>query len=144
MLDKKIFITVFVAVIAALFTYEKFYKIRYKQAAYISEGIVQATRIKNHVMEYYMTTGKLPSTNNDLGIAPPEQFKSESLVSLEVSKGGIITLTFDRKSGVKNGIIQFSPKVRETMNPQWACTTPSYQKISSYYPQCKYIENKDS
>ena len=140
MLDKKIFVTVFIAVLLALFTYEKFYKIRYKQAAYISTGLVEATAVKNQIMEYYMTSGKFPSSNEELGLPPPEQFRNESLVSLEVSKDGAITLTFDSRSGVKNGKIQLKPKVRDSLSTQWKCSTSSYPKIRTFYSQCEFIE----
>lgn len=135
----KIFITVFWAIVVALFSYDYFSKKKtdahyseYSSASYLIEGLSASSQAKHLITIHYHMNEKFPSSNQDIGIPSPEEFVGQSLIKLEVSNGGIITLTYNEKSGVNNGIIQLKPKISKAMGIQWGCSTPSYEKIAQF------------
>ena len=138
----KIFITVVAAVVVTLAAYERVNKYRYQDYqshASLIEGIQMSHTVRNQVDYYYNLVGLLPSSNHDLDLPAPEKFSGDSLISLEVSEGGVITATFNEKSGVENGVIVFTPDVENMhMGIKWRCSTPSYKKINVYSLHCEY------
>ena len=134
----KTFIIVVLAVSFVLVCYEWYNKGRnakYIAAARVINGLVASTAVKSQVSEFYIETGKFPSSNNELHLPDSIQFANQSLIGLSVSAGGVITLTFDIESGVKNGTIQLVPDVSNQITGiKWQCITNSYPDIE----QCKY------
>ncbi len=113
---------------------------RFKASAYTSEGLAAAANAKTRVVEFYFETGKFPSSNEEAGLPPAEQFVGHSLTSLAVSEGGVITVTMNELSGVKDGAIRLLPDdSNQAMGVQWRCETPSYKDIGGWAPQCKYV-----
>lgn len=139
----KIFLTVVFAVTLTLFGYEWFNKNRtqkYISAAHISEGIAASSSVKLHITEYYQMNGSFPSSNQEIDLPPSEKFTGQSLIRLQVSDGGIITLNYDEKSGVKNGIIKLIPSIDSVTGIKWKCITPSFKNISLSIPTCEYVK----
>lgn len=111
----------------------------YLGAAYISQGLSLASGIKNQVIAYYEEQGKWPSSNEHIGLPPADQFRNESISGLTISEGGIITIKFTEKSGVKDGLIILTPDTgKPHMGITWVCTTPSFKDIATWIPQCKF------
>jgi hypothetical protein len=139
----KRFLTVLVALVLALGVFEWYNNYRTKKfvaAAHVAEGLALAVSIKNQIAYFYSETGKLPSSNQEIGLPEAEQFVGQSLTSLAVSDGGAITLTFNELSGVKDGIIRLVPDASNpAMVVQWQCVTPNYKNIGGWAPQCKYV-----
>lgn len=112
---------------------------RFKASAYISEGLAAAANVKTRVVEFYFETGKFPSSNEELGLPEAERFAGQSLTSLAISEGGVITVAMNELSGVRNGIIRLLPDDNNpAMGVQWRCETPSYRDIGGWAPQCRY------
>lgn len=123
-----------ILVIALLLGYQWHQQSRtnhYQALAYLSEGLAVAAPVKVQVVIYYQEYGSLPSSNGDLGLPAPNRFKRQSLQSLAISKGGIITLTYDRKSGVQQGVVELIPVVDGRGRIQWECFTPNYPDLNS-------------
>lgn len=109
-------------------------------AVYLVEGLQVSANVKQQLAEFYQNRGEFPSSNKELGLSEPGRFVGQSLMSLDVSEGGVITLRYDKKSGVENGIIRLTPDVSNpAMGIQWRCVTPSYQNVGAFMPQCKYV-----
>jgi len=107
--------------------------------AYLSEGLSRGTMAKLHITERYMLEGAFPSSNYGAGLPIPTEITGQSLKSLRVSTGGIITLTFDEKTGVEDGMIKLVPQYKDSFTGiTWACFTSSYKYISKILPQCHY------
>jgi hypothetical protein len=111
---------------------------RYRALAYLSEGLAISAPVKMQVAMYYQMEGELPASNAALDLPPPEAFKGQSLVSVGLSDGGIITLTYDAKSGVPNGIIELIPSVDPVRGLIWECFSPSYRRVST----CRYVKGE--
>lgn len=108
--------------------------------SYLSEGLAVSSEIKGLIASYYGMTERLPSSNQELGIAEPGTFKGKSLLSLKISEGGVINLTYDKKSGVENGMLKIQPRVHNLTIVGWNCTTRSYQTIAESISLCKFVE----
>lgn len=93
------------------------------------------------VTEFYMNNGRMPTANNEAGLPAAETYKGQSLVSLQVSDGGTILLTFDSASGVEGGTIEWLPDLTgiESMGMQWHCQTHDYAQIVRALPSCNYV-----
>ena len=143
MFHVKIFITVSLAVVITLGLYE-WYNIKrsekYLAAAYISEGFQKSMVVKMYISQYFSEKDKLPSSNTELGIPEPASFKGNALDSIEVTANGIITLKYNKMSGVSNGVIYLVPDVSNSISGiAWQCSTPSFNNIESWAPQCKFV-----
>lgn len=139
----KMYLVVVAAMVSVLVGYEWYKKPSSKDyfaAANIVEGISVAGRAKVHVAMYYEIASAFPSSNQDLGLPSPEKFIGQSLTSLRVSEGGVITLTYNSKSGIENGVIQLTPSISPAMGIQWKCSTPSYKTIIQIMPTCEYVK----
>lgn len=113
---------------------------RFKASAYVSEGLAAAANVKIQLAAYYSETGKFPSSNEEAGLPAADHFVGQSLTSLAVSEGGVITLTMNELSGVKDGSIRLLPDdSNPAMGMQWRCETPSYKDIGGWAPQCRYV-----
>ncbi len=138
MVHLKTFIVVVLAVSFVLVCYEWYNKGRnekYIAAAHVANGLVASTAVKIQVSEFYAENGKFPSSNGELHLPDSTAFADQSLISLSVSTGGIITFAFDIKSGVENGTIQLVPDAsNQTVGIKWQCNTPSYRDVQ----QCNY------
>lgn len=113
-------------------------KQKFLTASYRAEGLQVAASAKVAVVESYFNTGKLPSSNAEVGMSAPDEFQTQSLRSMRIGDGGVITLTYDAKSGVDGGIIQLVPDLDNTYNIQWKCTSPDFRDIAETIPQCSY------
>jgi len=107
-------------------------------AAYLAEGLEIAASTKAAVVESYHAMAKWPANNHDAGVPEPGQQRGQSLQSLRLSGAGVISLTFDAKSGVDRGIVRLIPTVHPGGAVSWRCETPSYPDIAAMFLQCVY------
>ena len=144
------FATVVLAVLAALFVFQRLQKPQ-KADVNVSSSLTpqqqiirdDATRGMNvtntAIQEYYSNTGNWPASNEVCGLPAPEAFRGKSLTRLDVS-GLTVTLTFDANSGVNGGQViytgQTTPQL--VMGIQWKCVSPSYPDIGTAIPDCTY------
>ncbi len=139
----KNFLTVVAALVIVLGAYEWYNRERagrYVDVANIAQGMQIAVQAKHAIMGFYQSEGKFPSSNYQLSLKEPNKYITSSLKSMEVTKGGTITLTFNGTSGVENGIVQLVPDDSNlAVGVQWSCTTPTYKDMEELMPQCKYL-----
>lgn len=108
-------------------------------AGYLAEGLQMAANAKTAIAESYQTNMEFPATNQDVGLPAPTQMRGQSLRSLRLSRNGVISLTYDAKTGVDQGVIRLIPDVRAgDGRMSWRCETPSYANIAMFFPQCAY------
>jgi len=105
---------------------------------FIAEGFEAGVMLKQATAEFYYHQGKLPSSNQDVGLGGPEVYASNSLQTAAITENGEIELTYDAKSGVEAGVVRLIPTVVPGML-KWRCETQDYQNIAKYMPQCKYL-----
>jgi hypothetical protein len=111
---------------------------RYMQAAYITQGLALANSAKIRVIMSHDEKGNWPSSNEEIGLPPSSDYASDVISGLSISEGGVINVTFNGKSGVKDGKLRLTP--HEGMDIRWQCTTPSFKEIETWAPQCTYEE----
>jgi pilin len=109
---------------------------KYVGAAYITQGFSLLSIAKMHVTASYEERGRWPSSNEESGLPPSSDYASDSVSGLSVSEGGVITVTFNEKSGVKDGKLRLTPHAG--MDIRWKCTTPSFKEIEKWAPQCTF------
>jgi len=86
---------------------------------------------------YYANHGTWPANNEDAGLPPPDTYRGESLVRLELM-GPIINLTFDAKSGIEGGRITLNgePTPKMAMGIHWGCIS-NIADIAAIIPNCR-------
>lgn len=136
------FLTVVLALVLVLAGYEWYNRKRmkaYLSAAQINSSLQMARGVTVQMENFFAMQGRYPASNQELGLPEAHQLDSQTHPVLEVSAGGVLTLRFENKKGIKDGIIQLIPPDENTSwNTQWRCVTPSYAKIASRAPQCEY------
>ena len=92
------------------------------------------------ITDFYQSENRWPGSNQDIGMQAPEKFAGRTLRSMEVSEGGVITLTYDDKTGVDKGTIRLIPDGSNAgYGIKWRCVTPSYENIATMMPTCEYV-----
>jgi type IV pilus assembly protein PilA len=106
----------------------------YTKRARVSEGLSLATSAKNAVSEYYISKSAFPSNNTSAGLPAATDIKGESVQKVEVSSGGLITITFTDKVENNNTLL-LSP-FTTAGSIQWKCKKGSLS--DKYLPSaCK-------
>ncbi len=104
----------------------------------ILQGVTVSSIVRVAVIEYYVNEGKLPSNNEQAFIESPSYYNNSGLMSVSVAKEGQIILVFNEKSGVKGGMLIFSPEVSVNTIREWHCISPDYAFIKEVIPSCEY------
>ena len=106
------------------------------EAQVLREALVVASSAKAAVVEYYLTTGEMPSENAQVGLGAADTWRGTSLRSLQIVEGGRILLAFDESSGADGGAIELAPDLAdsESMGVQWQCTTQDFEHIARVWP----------
>ena len=91
----------------------------YTKRARVSEGLSLAGGAKTAVTEYYSSQGALPTSNAEAGLPVANTIKGDSVTSVTVGAGGVITVAFDTTK-VGTGNITLTPDVTGGA-VEWAC-----------------------
>ena len=110
---------------------------------FIAEGFQTGVMLKQATAEFYYHRGKLPASNEEVGLGSPEVYANNALQRAEVTLNGVVKLTYDGKTGVDDGVVRLIPTVVPGML-KWRCETADYPKIGKYMPQCQYLPKFDS
>ncbi|MDH3744311.1 MAG: pilin [Acidobacteriota bacterium] len=110
------------------------------KAGFLEHGLASANPVKRDVIQYYEEYGKMPSSNDELGLPEPADLSGRSLRGIEVTEGGQLILTFSYELGVDQGRIYLTPSLANPTMNSWSCTTPSYPKIEKLIPECEFRE----
>jgi type IV pilus assembly protein PilA len=109
-------------------------------AANLAEGLQAASSEKTAITEFYLTEGRFPRSNAEVGMLAPEKYTGRSLRSVTLAKNGVMTLAYEDKTG--KGTIRLIP---EDSNQQgrvtWRCVTASYANIATILPSCEYTNS---
>lgn len=111
----------------------------YMGAAHISQGMAVSQILRIEILRFHNYAGRLPDSNSEAGLPPKEEYAEQALVSADIGEEGVITLVYNKKSGVANGAIKIVPTANErTGRITWDCLTSSYPSIEDFMPQCSY------
>ena len=106
----------------------------YTKRAHVSEGINLAASAKGAVTEYYVSEGKWPKTNTEVGLPDSTAIKGNAVTSVAIADNGVITVTYNGK--VENGTtVDFTPNVPETGGGSisWKCTPGGTNPVDTKY-----------
>jgi len=110
---------------------------------FIAEGFQTGVMLKQATAAFYYQHGKLPTSNNEVGLGAPEVYANNALLRAQVTLNGVVELTYDGKTGIDKGVVRLIPTVVPGML-KWRCETTDYPNIGKYMPQCKYLPEFDS
>lgn len=94
----------------------------YTIRAKVTEGLSLASAGKTAVSEYFASTGTLPSTNAEAGMADSNTIKGNEVQSVEVSGSGVITVTFSNTPAIQDSTIVLTPSTANG-GVAWDCGT---------------------
>jgi len=143
------FVVVVLAVLLALFVYDKFRgkpavedfgagELKARNDMILSDLNRAMGSAKVAVAEYFFNRAEWPTSNEQAGLPAPDAYKGDSLRKLEVT-GNTLTLTFDEKSGVDGGqIVMVADGSNPAMGVSWKCTSRNLGFIATVVPACTY------
>lgn len=125
-------------------THEAIEAAKDESASVIRDDVMRTAAMRGSIVEYYYSTLKMPASNEEARVPPPDRYRGRSLRSASVSSGGIIDLVFDGKSGIEGGRIRFVPDVSHanSMGIDWHCETHDYALIKRALPDCTYLPHE--
>jgi type IV pilus assembly protein PilA len=92
----------------------------YTVRAKVTEGLSLASAGKTAVSEYFSANGELPDDNTEAGMADPEAIAGNSVDSVTVAAGGVITVAFSTEP-IPGQTILLSPETADG-KVVWDCT----------------------
>jgi type IV pilus assembly protein PilA len=81
----------------------------YTKKARVTEGLNLAAAAKTGVSEYASSQGRFPSDNASIGLPIPTLINGDSVTSVGVGDGGLITITYN-DTVQNNGTLALSPR----------------------------------
>jgi len=97
----------------------------YTKRAHVSEGMGLAAGAKGAVTEYYVSEGKMPTSNSDAGLPTSTDMTGNAVKSVAVGAAGAITVTFNGKV-TDNATLILVPTVPSAGGTiTWTCDTGS-------------------
>ncbi|HEX7370303.1 MAG TPA: hypothetical protein VF284_08515 [Rhodanobacteraceae bacterium] len=98
--------------------------------------------VKMGVANAILSNPTPPSSNAEAHVAAPNQLGSTEILSILVSKGGVINVYLAPNVGMTNGIVQLVPKVVTAKDGhkavRYTCYSPNIPDIATAAPECKY------
>ena len=91
----------------------------YTKRSHAAEGLLISDHARLSVLDYYNSYNKLPKNNQEAGLADPENYNGNAVVSVEVNEGDII-ITYNQK--VINGDTIVYEITANTAITEWDCT----------------------
>jgi hypothetical protein len=106
----------------------------------IREDLQAVAGMRVAIVEYYLSNGRMPAQQADVGLPAPERYRGRTLKSATVDADGSIDLVFDAASGVDGGRIRFVADTTraEAVGVRWRCETADYPQIKRVSPLCEY------
>ena len=90
----------------------------------VSEGLTLAKGAKNAVTEFFQDRGRMPTDNDESGLAAPNEIQGKYVSSVAVgNQDGIITITFGNDVNVRifGESVTLTADTSDSGSVQWVC-----------------------
>jgi len=104
--------------------------IKYRDKAFLCEGLELSGPVRKDIMEYYDHRGVFPSNNAELGF--PEAIKGKHVESIKVDNGAI-KITYDNARSFSGAVIILRPVI----NDQYPTGPVIWEREDSYLKKKK-------
>lgn len=105
-------------------------------ATAVVQGLAMGQMFKVESMRFYNDYGRWPGSNRELNLKDGADYAKKAIKRVDIGEDGVITFTYNSKSGVDNGTVKWLPPVGG--GSQWGCVTSSFPGIAQYIPQCRF------
>jgi Pilin (bacterial filament) len=102
----------------------------------LANGIMAASPFKPAVAEFFLSEGKWPGANQDIGMPPPESFKAKGVRSVRILPGGKIQIAVDDMG--KKADVYLTASVNGAGQVTWTCMTTAIPDIARLVSTCVY------
>lgn len=105
----------------------------------LAQDLTVMSSLKVGVVEYYLSQGRWPNTNAEVGLPAPEQYHGSALQSAAVQPDGVIEMKFQRRGIQTPGVLRLiADASNEAMGVRWRCESPNYPDIGRLLSACTY------
>ena len=97
--------------------------ISYTKRSHAAEGLLLSDGARLSFMDFYNSYSKMPANNQEAGLAAPDEYKGNAVVSVEIVKKttqSVIRITFNEKV-IDGDTIEYE-MVAGTSTTEWDCT----------------------
>jgi hypothetical protein len=102
----------------------------------LANGMMAASPFKPALAEFFLSEGKWPEANQDIGMPPPESFKAKGVRSVRVFPGGKIQIVVDDMD--KSADVYLAASVNGAGQVTWTCVTSAIPDIARLVSTCAY------
>ncbi|HEX6928945.1 MAG TPA: pilin [Gammaproteobacteria bacterium] len=96
--------------------------------------------MRSMVAEHVLATGRLPDTNDDVGLHAPDSYRSGSITGIHILPGGVIAVRFRKLFGIDGAVLLYRPTrthpARDDL--RWDCES-NIEDIADFLPRCRYV-----
>lgn len=108
--------------------------------AMVYSAIASTSMFKVAVTEFYLTEGKLPFSNNQIGFGAPSEYGSDAVRSIGISAGGTITVNLNEKLAASSTTTEITLQPQLTKDGRigkWQCSSNATRDIQEMLASCK-------
>ncbi len=106
----------------------------------VYSAIASTSMFKVAVTEFYLTEGKLPFSNHQIGFGAPIEYSTDAVRSIGVSPGGTITVTLNEKLAASSAVTEIILQPQPTKDGRigkWQCVSNGASDIQAMLSSCK-------
>jgi Pilin (bacterial filament) len=108
--------------------------------AMVYSAIASTAMFKVAVTEFYLSEGRLPFSNQQIGFGAPSEYGADGVRSVGIGAGGTITVTLNEKlaaSSTTTEIILQPQPTKDGRIGRWQCVSNAARDIQAMLASCK-------
>lgn len=103
----------------------------------ILDAVQRATMFRVALTEFHQTNGRWPVDADDAGLPAPEEMRGGAVRSVEIGRGGTVTIALDAKFAPDSRIV-LEPRVVEAGGYiDWRCRVSGDRLLKQTLPRCE-------
>jgi hypothetical protein len=103
----------------------------------ILDAVQRATMFRVALTEFHQTNGRWPVDADDAGLPAPEEMRGGAVRSVEIGRGGTVTIALDANFAPDSRIV-LEPRVPEAGAPiDWRCRVSGDRLLKQTLPRCE-------
>lgn len=104
----------------------------------MAQEFASASAMKIGVVEYYLSEGRWPANNGEVGLPAPEQYRGDALRAATVLPEGVIELRFAPPGQAVATVRLRADATNPALGVRWRCESPDYADIGRVLAACTY------
>jgi hypothetical protein len=105
--------------------------------ALVADAVQRATMFRVALTEYYQSNGRWPQDADEAGLPSGEEMRGGAVRSVEVGRGGTVTIALDATFGPDSRIVLEPHSTAAGVQIEWRCRVSGDPALKQALPRCE-------